>query len=103
MNINALPQRLPTYLFALIVLLAAVVWGGSMHARQQVKPVFNGPEISVAEAQARINAGALVIDVRDVSKFDYRHIPAAISIPLAVLRTGIPASLAAAEQRAIVV
>lgn len=59
--------------------------------------------VSVGEAKVMIDAGALVIDVRGESAFQKRHIPGAINIPLAILESGIPASIASAISKPVVV
>lgn len=64
---------------------------------------FDVPEVDLPQAKALIGAGALVIDVRNQDAFDFRHVPGALLIPLAALRIAIPASLAAAKERQIVV
>ena len=66
-------------------------------------PSFNVPEVDLAQAKALIQAGALVIDVRGKEAFDYRHLPPAMLIPLAILQAGIPTSLEQAKERQIVV
>jgi rhodanese-related sulfurtransferase len=66
-------------------------------------PRYQVPEATLEQARALIEAGALVVDVRGVEQFGYRHIPNAVLVPLAALQTAIPASLATAKNRAIVV
>ena len=60
-------------------------------------------EVDVAQAKALLEAAALVVDVRALDKFAYRHLPGAITLPLAVLRLGIPASFTAAKDARILV
>ena len=60
-------------------------------------------EVSVTEAKELYDSGALVIDVRSNSSYVDQHIMGAISIPLAVLRKGIPDSIADARAQRIVV
>ncbi len=64
---------------------------------------LNVPEVDLAQAQALIEAGAIVLDVRGKEAFDHRHLPPAVLMPLAVLQAAIPASLADAKERQIVV
>ena len=45
----------------------------------------------------------MVIDVRDEEKYNARHLPGAHSIPLALLKAGIPTILAHAKNARIVV
>jgi len=72
-------------------------------SRKNDRQRYDVPEVSLAIAKALMDAGALVIDVRNKDAFDYRHLPPAVLIPLAVLRAGIPASLAQDKARQIVV
>lgn len=90
-------------LFALLLAAVALLWiasNGGLHSRTQRYQV---PEVDVQQAKALIDAGALVIDVRGAEQFAYRHIAGAILIPLEILRAGIPASIAAAKEKQIVV
>ena len=64
---------------------------------------FNVQNITVAEAKQLIDGGAVVVDVRDASAYEARHIPEAMSIPLDALKQAIPASLVYAKTKAIVV
>jgi rhodanese-related sulfurtransferase len=64
---------------------------------------FNVRDIALAEAQALIAAGALVLDVRQRAAYEAKHIAGAILAPVEVLSAAIPASLAGARDRAIVV
>jgi rhodanese-related sulfurtransferase len=90
--------------FALLFLIvAAAVWLLAVGAKQTETPRYAVPEVSVDHAKEMIDAGALVIDVRGQAVSEYRHIPGALLIPLAVLRTGIPGSLAAHKDQRIVV
>lgn len=50
-----------------------------------------------------VNAGAVVVDVRDEEKFSSRHLKGAISLPVAVLRQGIPTTFSYAKDRPILV
>jgi len=45
------------------------------------------PRISPAQARARWQAGAIVVDVRDGAQYAQAHIPGALSIPLAELES----------------
>ncbi|WP_409482723.1 rhodanese-like domain-containing protein [Noviherbaspirillum sp. ST 5-3] len=64
---------------------------------------FNVREVVLAEAQALIAAGALVLDVRQRAAYETKHIAGAILAPVEALSAAIPASLAQARERAIVV
>lgn len=71
-------------------------------SRPATAPI-NVREVSVSEAKALIDAGAVIVDVRGPAAFGDRRIPGALSIPLAELQAGIPASLAHAKDKPIVV
>lgn len=80
----------------------ALAWFSSGTTRKSA-PSFNVPEVDLAQAKTLIEAGAMVIDVRGKEAFDYRHLPLAMFIPLAILQAKIPASLEQAKERQIVV
>lgn len=67
------------------------------------QPSFDVKNVSVQEASAMIDNGALVIDVRGKEAFDARHIPGALNVPLATLRSAIPALLAQSIASPVVV
>lgn len=85
----------------IIAILVAVVAIGWLATPTSTR--YNIREVSVPEAKALIDAGAVVIDVRPKDKYDGRHIPGAISLPLEVLKHSIPATLAAVKTKPIVV
>lgn len=64
---------------------------------------FDVRSVSATEAGSLIDAGALIVDVRGQEGFDRGHIAGALLIPLAVLRAGIPESIANAKHRSVVV
>ena len=64
---------------------------------------FDVNNVSASDAKTLLDAGALVIDVREQDKFKLKHIPGALLVPLAILRSGIPASLASAKDRPVLV
>lgn len=70
---------------------------------QHSAPVYQVKNISVAEASALVDSGAVVVDVRGKEAFDARHIPGALNLPVDILRSGIPAVLAASKAMPIVV
>jgi rhodanese-related sulfurtransferase len=77
---------------------AVVYWlasGGS--SRYEIR------EVDVAQGKALVDAGAVVIDARAADRFAYRHLPGAISLPLAAIRLGIPASFTVAKDARILV
>ena len=64
---------------------------------------FNVKEVLLEEAQALIAAGALVLDVRERAAYETRHIAGALLAPVSALVASIPASLADARSKPIVV
>jgi len=62
----------------------------------------NVPEVSIDEARTLIDAGAVVIDVRDRAASGSAHLPGALLIPLEVLSARL-AGLDAARAKTIVV
>ena len=95
--------RSPGNLVTLFVGAIALIWMMATPRHQPAVPHFNVPEVDLAQARALVEAGAMVLDVRGQEQFTARHLPGAIVIPLAVLQSGIPASLVAAKDRPIVV
>lgn len=70
---------------------------------QQSNKEFSVRNVSVAEAKSMVDNGALVVDVREEDKFNLRHIPGALLLPVSVLRFGIPASFTYARDKPILV
>ncbi len=68
-----------------------------------LNPPHEVNQLTIAQAKSLVDAGAMVIDVRGREAFDYRHIPGAIHIPLAMLQAGLPAILSQAHHKPIVV
>ena len=95
----AISRRNATFFLASGVL--AIAWLGSRGGKPASRLAV--PEVDVTRAKEMMDAGAIIIDVRSKEAFDYRHLPPALQISLAILSTGIPASLAAAKERQIVV
>lgn len=88
----------------LMALGAFVVFGYFFaQSRQPTQHQFDVKSVAVTEAKALIDAGALVIDVREQKAFDNRHIPGAILLPLAVLRIAVPATIEYAMSKPVVV
>src|SRR5512143_596329 len=98
-NVNRVrnPPLDPRWPLSFVVLAAILIFAFSQASSRNIR------EITVTEAKALIDAGALVIDVREEDKYRYRHIPGAISLPLAHLRMGIPAFLFRAKDKPVVV
>lgn len=84
------------YLVAGVLLIAVML-------TSRTTPTYNVKNISIEEASALIDGGALVVDVRGKSAYDARHIPGALNIPLGTLSDGVPATLAKAKAESIVV
>lgn len=81
--------------FALLVLLGAV-WFAGPGGRPSV------PEVDLEQARALMEAGAVVIDVRERAASGSAHLPGALLIPLEVLSAHL-AGLEAAKAKTIVV
>ena len=64
---------------------------------------FNVTEVSVLEARALVDSGAIVVDVREKEAFRSRHLPGAISAPVSQLRSEVPVSLSEAKDKPVVV
>jgi rhodanese-related sulfurtransferase len=64
---------------------------------------YDVKNVSVAEAGALVDSGAMVVDVRSKDAYDARHIPGALNIPVALLREAIPAVLASSKALPVVV
>jgi rhodanese-related sulfurtransferase len=71
-------------------------------AGELANPMSNAHDVSVQEAIALIDAGALVIDVRERAASANSHLPGALLIPLEVLSAHL-SKLEAAKARSIVV
>jgi rhodanese-related sulfurtransferase len=64
---------------------------------------FNVKDVSVSDAKTLLGGGAIVVDVRGEEAYGGRHIAGALLVPLAQLQAAIPAALAGAKDRPIVV
>lgn len=85
-------------------LIGALILGAALIVvARQAQPTFDVTNVSVQEARAMIDSGAVVVDVRGKEAFDARHIPGAINVPLETLRTAIPLALAQAIVAPVVV
>jgi rhodanese-related sulfurtransferase len=82
-------------LLLLIGLAIAGVWNNSRRN-------FDIRDVTVPEARALVDAGALVIDVRDRDKSAGSHVPGAMLIPLELLASNLP-KIEAYKDKAIVV
>jgi len=81
---------------------AAIIWLAARRGAGS-EGAFQVPEVSVPQAKALLDAGAMIIDVRDQAAFSYRHLPTAVLVPLVLLRAGVPAWLAATKSMPLVV
>ena len=90
-------------LFALLIAAVAFVWLANNGTRHSSTNHLAVPEVDIAQAKALVDSGALVIDVRGAEQFAVRHLPGAVLVPLAILRAGIPASIAVARDKPVVV
>lgn len=88
-------QHVLTFLVALAVIFFLATRSGPQS--------FDVVNISISDAKTLVDQGALVIDVRETDKYAHRHIPGAITLPLSVLRMGIPEAIAYAKDRPVVV
>jgi rhodanese-related sulfurtransferase len=85
-------------LFAgMLLMLFLIARGQSNDAAFQVR------SIPATEAKRLIDGGAVVVDVRGPVSYGERHIPGAISVPLATLQRAIPATLSQAIAKPVVV
>jgi rhodanese-related sulfurtransferase len=85
-----------------VLLLAGAFFLQSNGALRKGHDDFQINEVSAAQAKVLIDAGALVIDVRDVAVATAKHIPGALFIPLEALPARIPALEAATTQPIVV-
>ncbi len=90
-------QRWQLMLLAVLAMAMLVSYNQQKHRFDSVK------QVTVNEAKAMIDAGALVIDVRSAELYQGRHIQGAINLPLAILQSGIPSSIASAIDKPVVV
>lgn len=86
-------------LLTLLVIATAIFFVVSNFQKQN----FDIRSVSANEAKVLIDSGAVIIDVRSEEKYKQGHIPGAILIPITLLRTGIPVSIAQAKSKPIVV
>lgn len=93
-SLDQKPRQFAMLLIWISAIVAALVYLTTPH---DVK------EVSLRDAKALIEGGAIVLDVRNAKSFSEAHVPGARSIPLAVLSVGIPEALAFAKNLPIVV
>jgi rhodanese-related sulfurtransferase len=85
------------------VLLSALFLGTALFMLVRPQPTFDVRNVSIEEARAMIDGGAVVVDVRGKEAFAARHIPGAINVPLDALRNAIPLVLAQSIAAPVVV
>jgi rhodanese-related sulfurtransferase len=95
-------RKSPQHLLALLLLGGVVWWAGTVRHGSPA-PHYDVPQVNLPQAKALIDAGAVVIDVRDKDKYGQRHIPGAIALPLESLRAGIPDALVKVKAKSVVV
>lgn len=97
-------ENLRKYLLPFVMLLIGFAYFSGTGSSSAHQSPYNIREVQPQSAQALIEQGAIVIDVRGTEQFKYRHIPGAILITVADLTAGlIPAELAAFKDRPMVV
>ena len=99
MNITPNSTLNPRSMLTLLVIGIAIIFAFSNSTSKN----FDIKNVTVPEAKVLVDTGALVIDVRSEEAYKHRHIPGALLMPLSVLRAGIPASLAYAKDKPVVV
>lgn len=85
------------------LLFVPIAIGGLYLTGNSPSRTFDITNVEVAVAKAMVDAGALVIDVREPDRYKYRHLVGAMLLPLATLRLAVPASLAYAKTMPILV
>lgn len=81
-------DRRKLMMFGFTLLLAIALWNGLSSTDPALKEQVK--QVTVAEAKALIDAGAVVIDVRGAGVGNASHIPGALLIPLDVLAVNLP-------------
>ena len=99
MTVDTAQRFSPRSLLLPVALLACLFFAWNQAASRR----YDINSVNIEEARSLIDSGALVIDVREESVYNSAHIPNAISVPLAVLRMGVPATLVYAREQPIVV
>ena len=98
---NALALQ-PRDIASILLVVAALGLSLQSSYRHAATPQFNVNEVTALEAKALIDAGALVIDVRERTASERDHLPGAKLIPLEVLPDRL-AQLESAKAKSIVV
>ena len=92
----------PRHIVSILVLLTALVLSWQSSLKHAATSQFNVKEVTALEAKALMDAGAVVIDVRDRAASGRIHLPGAMLIPLEVLSASL-AQLESAKAKNIVV
>jgi rhodanese-related sulfurtransferase len=85
------------------LLALPVAFGALLLFRQWRMALPEVPQVDVAEARSMIDAGAVVVDVRERVPYAARHLVGAVSAPVSELAQAIPAALAALRNSPILV
>jgi rhodanese-related sulfurtransferase len=99
MNIAVHSMQGSRTVLMLLILAAAIFFFANQHNDEN----FDVRSVTAGEAKTLIDAGAVVIDVRSKERYGQGHIPGAMLVPITVLRAGIPASVAHARDKPLVV
>jgi rhodanese-related sulfurtransferase len=75
----------PVWIWALLAVIVLAVIGGIVYSQMTPAAASIPDEISVAQAAAKRDQGAFILDVREQSEWDQFHIPDATLIPLGQL------------------
>lgn len=94
LSIHKNRNLLPVLVLCGFIALFGIFMGGK---------TYNVPQADLAQAQAMIDAGATVVDVRGKSAYDAGHLAGAISLPLDTLRFSVPGDLGAAKDKPVLV
>jgi rhodanese-related sulfurtransferase len=93
-------QRINPQQFLLVSAVLLILF---LLAQRATTQHYNVKSVSALQARQLIDSGAVVIDVRGEESYGERHIPGAVSIPLSSLERAIPASIANAKTKPMVV
>ncbi len=87
----------------LMALIAAIVVTFMIKGLDANQQSFEILSVDIPQAKSLIESGAVILDVRGQNAYSSRHIPAAIHIPVVMLRAGIPQVLRSVKDKDIVV
>lgn len=92
----------PRHSLSILVLVTALVLGWQASLEHATTSQFNVKEVTALEAKALMDAGAIVIDVRDRAISGRMHLPGAMLIPVELLAASLT-QLESAKAKNIVV